>query len=298
MAVGREGRAALPAPLLQAPARPERRQPRRAGRDRQDHGVLARARGLRLPGGRRALPHRDHQGRGGAGSPSGSPRLPARAACLPGPPLRRCDPPGRGEPLARAAATLRRRRGRRRAHDALRLHRDAAALPLPRAPRRSAARQGPPRPAAAPARLAVGDLRPQPRRADARQAHRATAPGGVRRLRSRSGHADLRARPASAPAHDARRRSPPDPDGVQPLVLAPGHARAVLRGGDRDGRGALRRGALSRQNDDAVVTRSQRRLLHRASVATGRTHRPGRVRARPTSTSRTNDGIRTRCSAS
>ncbi len=80
---------------------------------------------------------------------------------------------------------------------------------------------------------------------------------------------------------DARRRSPPDPDGVQPLVLAPGHARAVLRGGDRDGRGALRRGALSRQNDDAVVTRSQRRLLHRAPVATGRTHRPGWVRAGP-----------------
>ena len=82
LAVGREGRPALPAPLLQAPARPERRQPGRAGRDRQDHGLLARARRLRLPGGRRPLPHRDHQGRGRAGSRCRIP-TPSCASCVP-----------------------------------------------------------------------------------------------------------------------------------------------------------------------------------------------------------------------
>ena len=62
------------------------------------------------------------------------------------------------------------------------------------------------------------------------------APGGLRRVRPRRGHAALRPRaPPPAPV-DARRRPAADPDGLQPAVLAAGDARAVLRRGDRHGR--------------------------------------------------------------
>ena len=51
----------VPAPLLQAPARPQHRESRSAGRDLTHARLLARARRLRLPGRRRPLPVR--QGR-------------------------------------------------------------------------------------------------------------------------------------------------------------------------------------------------------------------------------------------
>ncbi len=96
--------------------------------------------------------------------------------------------------------------GGRRADHVLRLRRHAADVPGAgqgerRAPRRGAAR--PPGPAC---RRALGDVRPQPRRADPGQADRRAAQGGLRRVRPRGGHAALRARPAPQAAVDARRR--------------------------------------------------------------------------------------------
>jgi hypothetical protein len=69
-------------------------------------------------------------------------------------------------------------------------------------PRRSPT---PSRPPGRPPRGTVGHVRPQPRRADARQADQVGAPGGLRRVRSRRGHADLRSRPPPAAATHARR---------------------------------------------------------------------------------------------
>ena len=55
----KEARGLLPPPLLQLPARPQRREPGGAGGDPQDHGLLAGGGGLRLPRRRRPLHHRD-----------------------------------------------------------------------------------------------------------------------------------------------------------------------------------------------------------------------------------------------
>ncbi len=119
----------------------------------------------------------------------------------------------------------------------------------------------------------VGHVRAQPRRAHPRQALRRRAAGGLRRLRPRRGHAALRARAAPPAAADARRRPAPDPDGLQPAVLAARHAGAVLRRGDRHGREPRRRRPARRPDADAVDRRAQRRLLHRRP---GRPARPGR----------------------
>ena len=73
LAAGRAHRRVLPAPVLQAPARPQRGQPAGARRDREGDGLLARARHLRLPGRRRAVPSRPGRGHGqpeGASSPT------------------------------------------------------------------------------------------------------------------------------------------------------------------------------------------------------------------------------------
>ena len=69
---------------------------------------------------------------------------------------------------------------------------------------------------AIPPGLPVGELRAQPRRADARQALGRRARGGVRRLRPREGAAAVRPRPAPPAADDARRRRAADADGLQP----------------------------------------------------------------------------------
>ena len=61
-----QDRRVVPAPLLQAPARPQHRESQSAGGDLTTLGLLARARGLRLPGRRRAVPLREGRGAGRA----------------------------------------------------------------------------------------------------------------------------------------------------------------------------------------------------------------------------------------
>ena len=56
LGAGREDRPVLPAPVLQVPARPQRREPRGPRRDRADHGLLDAAGPVRVPGGRGELP--------------------------------------------------------------------------------------------------------------------------------------------------------------------------------------------------------------------------------------------------
>ena len=290
-----EGRPVLPAPLLLAPARPQHRQPRGPRRDRAGRRLLARAGPERLPRRRRAV-HARADGHAGRRA-----RRPARAAARPAalhrPPQRRGDPARRGQPAARRPADVLRRRGRRRAADAVLVHGQPGALPRARARVGSAAGAGARRAALDPVRLPVGELRAQPRRADARQALGRRARGGVRRLRTREGPAAVRPRPAPAAADDARRRRAADADGLQPDVLAARHAGAVLRRGDRHGREPRDRGADERALADAVVGRAQRRLLDRrgreGAVPPG--HR-GALRARARQRLRRSGAIPTRCS--
>ena len=103
--------ALVPAPLLLPPARPQRRQPGRARRDRAGRGLLARAGPERLPARRRAVPDRadgDAEGRA-----AGSARAAARPAPLHRPPQRRGDPARRGQPPAAGRRRLLRRAQRR-----------------------------------------------------------------------------------------------------------------------------------------------------------------------------------------
>ena len=194
----------------------------------------------------------------------------------------------------RPAAVLRRAGGRRAAH-AVRLHRDAAALPVAGPERLRSPGRGPGDPPAAAAGEPVGQLRPQPRRADPGQAERGRAAGGVRRLRAGAGDAGLRPRPDPPAAADARRRHPPDQDGLQPAVRPARHPGAVLRRGDRDGREPGRRRPAGGADPDAVVGRGQRRVLQRP----GRTSCPGSCprgrTGRSSSTSPTSSATRTRC---
>src|SRR5690606_2782587 len=114
------------------------------------------------------------------------------------------------------------------AHD-VRLRGDAGDLLVVRARRRPTAAGHARAPPGDPAHLPVGHVPAQPRRAHARPAVRGRAPGVLRLLRRRPGAAAVRARAAPPAAPDARRRPAPDPDGVQPGVLAAGLADAVLR---------------------------------------------------------------------
>ncbi len=97
-------------------------------------------------------------------------------------------------------------------------------------------------PPADPSGQPVGHVRPQPRRADAGQAQRCRARGGFRRVRPGRGHADVRPRPAPPAAHHARRRPRPDPDGLFADVLAARNPGALLRRGNRHGRGPAAKG--------------------------------------------------------
>ena len=145
LAVRRGGRPVLPAPLLQVPARPQRREPRRPRRDRPDHRVLDAAGPVGLPGRRRAVPARD-QRPGRRRGPARPARLPRRPALVPQPAQRRGRAARRGQPaLRRHDGVL--RQGRRRADDVLRLHRHAADVPVAGARRRGPARRGAARPA-------------------------------------------------------------------------------------------------------------------------------------------------------
>ena len=260
LGVGRGGGPVLPAPLLLAPARPQHGQPGGPRRDRAGRRLLARAGAQRLPRRRRPVHARaDGDARRRDGGPA---RADARPAPLPRPPQRRGGPARRGQPPARGPAHVLRRRGRRRAADAVLVHRQPGDVPRARARAVRAARAGAGRAAGDPARLPVGELRAQPRRADARQAVGLGARGGVRRLRSEEGASAVRPRAAPAPADDARRRPAAAADGLQPRVLAPRHAGAVLRRGARDGREPRDRGPHERARPDAVVGRAERRLLH------------------------------------
>ena len=120
------------------PARPQLRQPRRAGSDARRPAVLARPRHRRLPAGRRALPVRagGHQLR----EPARDARVPQ---ALPQGDRRRVPRPGaagRGQPVARRRGRVLRRpehRRRRVPHgvplpaDAAHLHGGAARVALP-----------------------------------------------------------------------------------------------------------------------------------------------------------------------
>ena len=194
----------------------------------------------------------------------------------------------------RPAAVLR-RTGRRRAAHAVRLHRHAAALPVAGPERLRSPGRGPGDPPAAAAGEPVGQLRPQPRRADPGQAERGRAAGGVRRLRAGAGDADLRPRPDPPAAADARRRHPPDQDGLQPALLPARHPGAVLRRGDRDGREPGRRRPAGGADPDAVVERRQRRLLQRPGQHRCPGSSPRARTGRSSSTSPASSATRTRC---
>ena len=120
--------------------------------------------------------------------------------------------------------------GRRRADDAVRLHRHAGAVPRDGPRGRGPADRRADRAAGPVAGLAVGHVRAQPRRAHPRQALGLRAAGGVRRLRSGGDDAGLRARPAPSAAADAGRRPAADPDGLQPALLPAGDARCSSTG--------------------------------------------------------------------
>ena len=121
-AYDRKAQAVVPAPLLLAPAGPQRRQPGGARRDRAGRSASGSQQGLSgfrvdavpfliepmgMPEGAIADPH----------------ELLRDLRALPGPPPRRRDPARRGQPAARRAARVLRRRGRRRAAHGARLHR-------------------------------------------------------------------------------------------------------------------------------------------------------------------------------
>ena len=135
--------------------------------------------------------------------------------------------------------------------------------------------------------LPVGHVRAQPRRADPRQAHRR----GARR----------RSSPPSAPSPTMQiygrglkrrlptmlgRRPAAHPDGLQPAVLAARHPGALLRRGDRDGRGPRRPRAGWPCAPRCSGRRAQRRLLDRRPASADPAAGAGRLRARRTSTSR------------
>ena len=136
-----------------------------------------------------------------------------------------------------------RRRRRRRADDAVRLHRHAAALPVagPRATPARWPRRSPSGPRSPPdcqwaTFVRNHDELTLDKLTDAERQEVFAAFG------PEPDDAGLRARAAPPAAADARRRPAPDPDGLQPAVLAARHAGAVLRRGDRHGREPRRRG--------------------------------------------------------
>ena len=130
-------------------------------------------------------------------------------------------------------------------------------------------------------RLPVGDVRAQPRRADARQAERQGARRGLRGVRPGPGHAALRPRAPAPAASDARRRPATAAARLQPAVLPPRHAGALLRRGDRHGREPRHPRPARGPDAHAVERRAQRWLLRRRAVASTPPRDRGWVRAGP-----------------
>ena len=125
----RPHRGVVPPQLLQAPARPRPRQPRGGGRDPARRRLLAGARLRRLPGRRHPVhgaERREHRRPGPRGRPA---RADADHPRLPQPPRRPRDDARRGQPAPPPAARVLRWEVRRRAADAVRLHRHAGDLP-------------------------------------------------------------------------------------------------------------------------------------------------------------------------
>ena len=86
-----QDQAVLPAPVLQAPARPQRGQPRGPRRDRPDHGLLDGAGAVRVPGGRGAVPARDQAPAGqGRACPTRTTTWPTWPRSCAGATARRC----------------------------------------------------------------------------------------------------------------------------------------------------------------------------------------------------------------
>ena len=262
-AVG-EDRGVVPAPLLQAAARPQRHQPAGARRDRQGDGLLAGARPVRVPGGRRPVPAGDRRAstrprRGGC------PTRTSSCATLRAFVGRRT---GDGVLLGevnlphRAAGAVLRRPGRRRADHAVRLHQRCSTSTC----RWPAADAGPlaqaltARPAISPDNQWATFVRNHDeltldKLSDAEREEVFAAFGPDPE------HAGLRPRPAPPAAADAGRRPAADPDGLQPAVLPARHPGAVLRRGDRHGGGPRPRRPDGGAHADAVDRRAQRRLL-------------------------------------
>ena len=182
--------------------------------------------------------------------------LAARPARVPEPPQRRRGPARRGQPAAASSCA---------SSSATRTATSCTWCSTSSATRRSTcrwraataeplARGAARRSRSSPTTASLGALRAQPRRADARQALRATSaqevfarfgPDPDMQLYGRG----LRRRLPTMLDGDERAH----PDGLLARVLAARHAGAVLRRGDRDGREPRHRGPLRRARADAVV---------------------------------------------
>ena len=174
-------------------------------------------------------------------------------AALPGP-----HAAGRGQPVAGGRRVLLRRR--RRVPHELPLPGDAPAVHGPAAGAPHTDRRHHGADAGAAGRRAVGDVPAQPRRADAGDGHRRGARPDAAGLRHRRRDADQPRHPPAA-GSAARQRPPQDRTAQRPAVLVARHAGHLLRRRDRDGRQRLPRRPQRRAHADAVVGRSQRRLL-------------------------------------
>ena len=203
--------------------------------------------------------------------------LAARAARVRDAPAGRCDAHGRVQRRhGRGAVVL--RGPRRRPAPPARLPRQPAAVARAGPRRGCAAREPDPRAAAPPARLWLGDVPAQPRRAHPGQARRDGARRGLRRLRARRGHADLRSRDPPAGRVDARRRRAAAADGVVAHDEPARIAGDPLRRRDRDGRGPRPGRPDGRPDADAVGAGAGRRVLGGADGA-ARASRPPRARS-------------------
>ena len=167
--------------------------------------------------------------------------------------------------------------GRRRADDAVRLHRHAADLPLAgpagrRPLARALRRPARPRDASGPSFLRNHDELTLDKLTDAERQEVFDAFGPEPEMQL-YGRGLLRRLPPMLDGDPRRLRM-----AYSLMFSLPGHPGAVLRRGDRDGREPRRRGPAGGAHADAVVGRAaQRRLLRRRAVAAAQ---PGARRAR------------------
>ena len=249
----------------------------RAG-DSRDHGLLAPARRVRVPHGRRAVPDREERSRASSGeqdfdAAEGDARLPpvARRATRSCSPKRTCRPTRACTTSATKATALQMMLNfpvNQRLFYALATADTRAADPGARADARAAGER------------AVGAVPAQPRRARPRPADRRAAAESVRRVRSGAAHAVVRPRHSPAAGADARQRPSPAGAGVQPAVLAARDADDAVRRRDRHGRQPSAARARVRPHADAV---DQRRATAASRArAAGRSGRSSTTRSMAT----------------